>query len=466
MFRMALALFLVLTTHSIGRPGDLTTVTKGTILTQTPARAASLLGILGVEGQVAGNVAVYLDATGVAADTAFIGARHFRESLAATEPWHITVLQALVKEGVSLIAFPPTRGSSTPVTYVISDLIAAAQTFAQLGPTALFALEGPNEPVNFPINYLGKTGGGTGSFVPVANFQRDFYAAVKANSTLAHIPVYTATLGGAETDDAGLQYAKIPASAGTLMPDGTIFADVLNQHVYTVFAGTVQSVSLRHGNQFTANLEANFVNTWVNRYSGYTLAQAQALPRAITEYGLHTAPGTDGPSVDIGVWGKNLMTGLLNAWADGYLLLSIYELYDEGDGFGVFSSTGKPRTSAIYLHNFTTILNDTAANAATFTTTPLPITVRNLPSTAKCQVFQKSSGAYFIVLWDRVDNYNLSAQTAIAVPATAVTLDVDNAGAFSIFDPTLGISGVFSATGTSVTVSLTDYPIIVKLVTN
>ena len=51
---------------------------------------------------------------------------------------------------------------------------------------ALLAVEGPNEPNNFPIEYQGEFGGGfanlskkPANWLPVANFQKDLYAAVK-----------------------------------------------------------------------------------------------------------------------------------------------------------------------------------------------------------------------------------------------------------------------------------------------
>ena len=45
---------------------------------------------------------------------------------------------------------------------------------------ALMAFEGPNEPNNFPITYNGQSGGGTGSWAPVAQFQEALYRAVKS----------------------------------------------------------------------------------------------------------------------------------------------------------------------------------------------------------------------------------------------------------------------------------------------
>src|SRR5579862_307771 len=40
---------------------------------------------------------------------------------------------------------------------------------------ALMAIEGPNEPNNFPIVYDGQTGGGMGSWMPIARFQAALY---------------------------------------------------------------------------------------------------------------------------------------------------------------------------------------------------------------------------------------------------------------------------------------------------
>jgi len=40
---------------------------------------------------------------------------------------------------------------------------------------ALVAVEGPNEPNNFPVTYQNQTSSYSTTFAPVANFQRDLY---------------------------------------------------------------------------------------------------------------------------------------------------------------------------------------------------------------------------------------------------------------------------------------------------
>jgi hypothetical protein len=64
----------------------------------------------------------------------------------------------------------------------IKDAIFKLEELAAAG--ALLAAEGPNEPNNFPVTYLGKTSGYETTFLPVGWFQRDLYKAVKSNPKL------------------------------------------------------------------------------------------------------------------------------------------------------------------------------------------------------------------------------------------------------------------------------------------
>src|ERR1700730_3203923 len=62
---------------------------------------------------------------------------------------------------------------------------------AALGTNVMFALEGPNEPGGFPFTYNGVST--TTSWLAVAAWQRDWNAAIKADSILASVPVLTPT---------------------------------------------------------------------------------------------------------------------------------------------------------------------------------------------------------------------------------------------------------------------------------
>ena len=55
---------------------------------------------------------------------------------------------------------------------------------------------------------------------------------VHADPKLAGIPVWGMTVVGAEPDNVGLQWLRIPNGSNASMPDGTQYADVANAHNY------------------------------------------------------------------------------------------------------------------------------------------------------------------------------------------------------------------------------------------
>jgi hypothetical protein len=144
-----------------------------------------------------------------------------------------------------------------------------------------------------------------------SHFQRDYYAAIKADPTLGSVPVWTPTLIGAEPDNSGLQFLTIPTPlpSGALMAAGTIFADVLNMHVYPMYStGAAQSIDPVAGDSFVAQLTGDFVSTYARGFAGYTLPQATAQARAISEFGYGATGGTpNGRTTDIPTQGKNIL---------------------------------------------------------------------------------------------------------------------------------------------------------------
>jgi hypothetical protein len=314
-------------------------------------RAADFLNTLGVNGHIGSNITQYLDAVGVVADSQYLGVRHWRDSLDAQASWQIAPLQALVNAGITLIGLSLENQSLT-----VSDHITKAKAWAALGSNALYALEGPNEPNNFPITYNGISTGAAGNpttLLPAAQFLRDYYTAIKADPVLNPIPVWTVTLGGSEPDNVGLQYLKIPAPlpTGVLMPSGTIYADTANVHIYPMYDHGAQTID-QTADRIIITYDHNFVQTYARLYSGYTEAQADALPKVMTEFGYAATGGTPGGvTVDIPTQAKNILTGFFNAWTKGYHNVDVYDLYDLGDGYGIFSNTGVPKTSGTYIHS-------------------------------------------------------------------------------------------------------------------
>src|SRR5207248_629590 len=117
------------------------------------------------------------------------------------------------------------------------------------------------------------------TFLGCAQFQRDLYATAKADPKLASLPVFTLTEPGAEPDNAGLQFATIPAGAGAKMPDGTVYADYVNVHNYVQCNGCT---TIRDNQAWFAEapgsaeaysydgIDGEFINhTWSKHFTAY-----------------------------------------------------------------------------------------------------------------------------------------------------------------------------------------------------
>jgi hypothetical protein len=220
---------------------------------------------------------------------------------------------------------------------------------------ALLAFEGVNEPNNWPITYQGEKGGGLGSWMAVAKLQRDLYQAVKTDPVLAKYPVFSISETGAETDNVGLQFLKIPPDAKTLMPEGTIYADYANVHNYIYH---VASPHLEDNKTWAAaepgsasrvdGLFGNFGITWARKYQGYTEEQLQSLPRVTTETGI-TIDG----QVNEDLHALHLMNIYLAQFKRGYTYTSVYLLRDRTDeggnqAFGYYKPDYSPRKAALF----------------------------------------------------------------------------------------------------------------------
>lgn len=434
------------------------------------SRANSLISMIGVRGDVGGGNALYTaNSANVVKDINFVGAKNYRDSLASTgTPTQLGVLQAIANNGTKFIMFPPNNGNLTPFTYVINTLIANAATVAAMSANCLLALEGPTNTFSFPISYKSNTGGGpSGSYFAVADFCRDWMTAINANNTLSSAQILAPTDVGEENENVGLQFATIPSgSAVTLFPSGTSFYETENIRFNPqVNQNTELSFSSTLGDVFDLQLDFDYVLTGRNSWSGNTLSLVAAYPRYIAEYGFQTGAA---PAVTDPTRGKLYLNTILNAFIDAYSGVTFNQLYNEGAGIGLMSAPGVPTTSGTYLHNFTTILSDTAANATNFPVTTLGYSALGLPTTGQSLVFQKSNGHYQIILWRNEHNYNLPANASIAVTPANVFISLSSnsfiSPLISVYDPTVGITPTITiANSSNVTISVSDYPIIVDV---
>lgn len=293
----------------------------------------------------------------------------------------------------------------------LTTLISTGKTLA--AANALLAFEGPNEPNNFTFSYGGATGGGSGSWVPVANYQRDMYAAVKADATLAKYPVFGVSEEGAETSNLGLQFTVVPTGAGTLVPDGTKYSDYVNIHNY-VSSNQNKWVDNMAWNAASPTLNAQWDGlytevgvTWSKHYQGYTNAQLLTVPRVTTETGWDNNSNQGG---DVGQ-AVVLSNTFLSQFKQGWAYTFIYELVDgEGsDGTqGLYTSKYQPKTVATYIHNLTTILADTADIASPG---KVDYSIANQPATVHDLLLQKNDGTFELVVWDERSDATVDSVT-------------------------------------------------------
>jgi hypothetical protein len=192
--------------------------------------------------------------------------------------WAIPIAQATNTKWLYALDSGPVETPSS-----LGAEIASARQLANA--VFLLAVEGANETDNWTVTWDGVVGGGGNSWMPVAQMQAALYAAVKADSVLKNYPVYTSSHVGGEVDNVGLQFLAIPTGAGTLMPDGTVYADFGNLHDYALPTGATNYADNDAWN-ITQNYKLDYGHTWYGAgFNGYTGSVLANLPLVATETG-------------------------------------------------------------------------------------------------------------------------------------------------------------------------------------
>jgi hypothetical protein len=335
----------------------------------------------------------------------------------------------------------------------VAGLTVAANTLAQSG--SLLSIEGPNEPNNFPVIYQGKEGGGTTqSWDAVARLQMDLYRAVKSNPELSAYPVFQVSEGGAQTDNVGLQFLTIPSGTGTLLSDGTQFADFANVHNYVtgVHGGYADNQAWQAAdpelNGRWDGLYGNYGRTWKKHFRGYSNSELDLLPRVTTETGWN-APRP----VDERTQGIVLVNTYLAQFKRGWRYTFIYEL-GEGEGgggnLGLFHQDWTPKLAATYIHNLTSILAD---NGTTASSGKLDYSITNAATTVHDLLLQKSDGVFELVIWGE----QVTGESDILVNLGGTH------SVIKIYDTTVGNAAVQALTNTDrVLLTVSDHAMIVE----
>src|SRR3712207_5459342 len=147
-------------------------------------RSADFLASIGINVHM--DVPAYADAARVDTMLDYLGIANVR----ANEPWS--------SQGAAGIEYLGQHGARLDLLVNGNGPLDLARTMSTIQHYApyLNAVEGPNEVNLWPVQYAGLDG------LPAAiAFQKDFYAAMKANPAFATVPVYLFTLGGLNPKD-------------------------------------------------------------------------------------------------------------------------------------------------------------------------------------------------------------------------------------------------------------------------
>jgi hypothetical protein len=107
--------------------------------------------------------------------------------------------------------------------------------------------------------------------------------------------------------------------------------------------------------------------------------------------------------------------------------------------------------AATYIHNLTTILADAGKS---FTPGTIANGVAGGDADTHWLLLQKTDGSYWWALWRESDRGSTKLRLNFGIPA----------GAVATYDPTEGVSPTPRADGTTLAVTLTDHPILVRFV--
>lgn len=239
----------------------------------------------------------------------------------------------------------------------------------------------------------------------------------------------------------GLPVINMSFGAGWTADNGWIgdYASVGNLSAYASF-----------GNAHTYPVPGQAPDSTIQRINGLAQLADSADPIVTTEIGWDRNQGYTQQTV-----AKFVLDAAMDGIKDGDVKTYFYALFDDGAGkFGLMNQNGTPMPAGTAIHNLTTLLSDNGANASTFAAGALGYRLSHTTSNDNSLLFEKSDGAYWISLWNEVDR------------AHNVTVTLPNAATdIKTFDPLNGTSATQDLKGaTSVTVRLTDHPLLVEVI--
>ncbi|MCG2631525.1 RHS repeat protein [Bradyrhizobium sp. WYCCWR 13023] len=401
---------------------------------QTVLSASAFTSSIGVNTHVSYAWGGYNNLALVEADLKYLGVTSLRDGLTnipAAQP----VLDGLASAGYK---FDFGVSSSIPASGAagLQQYIDALDAFQAAHPSSIIALEGLNE-----VNLQAFSYNGSSTIEAAAQFQQAYYASIKADASLANLPVYNLTLGYNDPAD----FAKL----GNL----GAYSDYANSHAY-VSTGTTPAVALSSALNLASSVSPGD-------------------PSVITETGYTTLSTTPFLGVNEAVQAKSILNTVMDAFKDGVGTTYLYELLDRNSSssdtnaqshFGLFYDDGTPKLAATAVHNLTTILNDDGKGSGQ-PTSPLNYTLSNMPDSGNSMVLGKSNGAYDLVVWAEPRVWDQTTNSEISNPSQTVAVQLGAVHqSIKVYDPTGGTDPIATYSNvSSFTIPVSDHPIIIEI---
>jgi hypothetical protein len=370
--------------------------------------AAAFIATLGINTHIDFDADGYQNLANVESDIAYLGVKIIRDSaeVATDAQTWLQVAQATGAKFDDYIA----EGSP-------ADMAANLALVTQLAQEGILtSIEGGDEEDDaYPVS-LGNSAQIT------AQFQQQVYALGQQLG----LPVINMSFGAGWTAANNWEgdYPTVGNLAG--------YANYANAHTYPL-AGQLPGSSIA-----TLN----------------TLAQMAASNRPVitTEIGWSTATFSETTIA------KYVLDATMDGITDGDAGMYFYGLFDDGSGnWGLFNADGTPRPAATALHDLTSLLADTGANAATFTPGSLNDSLSGTETGDNSMLIEKSDGSFWLSLWNETEAANTPHTVTVNLGVQATTV-VE-------YDPLTGTSSIASWSNvSSVQVSVPDHPVLLEIV--
>ena len=380
-----------------------------------PMTAAEFINTLGVNTHTSTGANGYSNIPAVISDLQYLGISNVRDGDNGSLSNLITMAQAGIKFDFLL------AGGGAMTTSGLQQEFAIIDQVSQAVPGSVAAVEGANEVNNFPITY-----NGVGGLQGAVNMQAAIYAMAHSDPSLPCAAVYYFTGYNVGSDGAGPN----PAITCGL-------ADYDNQHPYP-----------QNGEPPAQ---------WVSPAQALGNEAAPFGPAVYTETG-YSNTGTYGANIGLQGQAAYTLDLLMDDAQNGIARTYLYELLEEGDGFGLFTTSNTPTPAATAIHNLTSILADNgtvspSATAACFS-------ISNLPSDGNDMALIKSTGATDIVVWAEPQ---ITASSSGPTENVTVSLGATYQSV-QVYDPTQSASPIETLSNvSSVQVAITDHPVIIQV---